>query len=47
MTPREEAMRVFAKMARERNYGTRALVKEEVGEALMHSLRKARNILSL
>ena len=42
---REEAMRIFAKMARERNYGTRALVKEEVGEAMMHSLRKERNSL--
>ena len=38
---REEAMRVFAKMARERNYGTRPLIKEEVGEAMMNSLKRA------
>ena len=38
---REEAVRIFAKMARERNYGTRALVKEEVGEAMMHSMKQA------
>ena len=38
---REEAMRIFAKMARERNYGTRPLIKEEVGEAMMNSLKRA------
>ena len=38
---REEAMRIFARMARERNYGTRPLIKEEVGEAMMNSLKRA------
>ena len=38
---REEALRIFAKMARERNYGTRPLIKEEVGEAMMNSLKRA------
>ena len=35
-------MRIFAKMARERNAGMRMLVKEEVGEAMMHSLHRGR-----
>lgn len=37
---KKEAMRIFAKMARERNAGMRMLVKEEVGEAMMHSLHR-------